>query len=202
MASRGQETVSQLLEQLREGRQEAFDDLFPLIYEVLLDLARRQRKTWPENHTLNTTALVHEAYLKLAGQGQPTWETESHFLAAAARAMRHILIDYARGRLAHRRGGGWRRVSLNDERLDALVESAGSSWEDRVLALHEALQRLAARSERQSRIVECRFFGGMTIQQTSAALGLSTATVTRGWYMARVWLFRELSRQFDPRVAE
>jgi RNA polymerase sigma factor (TIGR02999 family) len=193
MSSDRPQAVSRLLEQLRDGHHEAIDELFPLIYEELRELARRQRKEWLGNDTLNTTALVHEAYLKLGGQRRAKWETEAHFLAAAAKAMRHLLINYARDRRARKRGGGWQRVSLSDTKLGGLLESAGPSWEDRVLALHEALQRLAERSERQSRIVECRFFGSMSVQQTAAALGLSTATVTRGWALARAWLYRELS---------
>lgn len=202
MSSDRQATVSALVEQLRQGRHEAIDELFPLIYEELLELARRQRKEWLGNDTLNTTALVHEAYLKLVGQSHARWESESHFLAAAAKAIRHILINYARDRRARKRGGEWRRVSFSDRLFNDLMETDSLSWEDRVLALHEALQRLAARSERQGRIVECRFFGGMSVRQTAEALGLSTATVMRGWSMARVWLHRELSGEFGPEVPE
>lgn len=195
MAHDRQESVPGLLEELRDGRREAFDELFPLVYQELRELAHRRRQDWQGDHTLNTTALVHEAYLKLMGQRDATWETEAHFLAAAAKAIRHILINYARDSRAKKRGGGWQRVSLSERKLPGQGETDPLSWDDRVVALDEALQRLAERSERQSRIVECRFFGSMTVQQTAAALGLSTATVTRGWAMARAWLYRELSGQ-------
>ena len=176
MAPAGRESVVRLLEELRDGRREALDDLFPLVYDELRELAHRQRSRWTGHDTLNTTALVHEAYLKLVDQRRATWETEAHFLAAAATAIRHILINYARDRRAQKRGGGWQRVSLSEQALQDGFDPAGASWEDRVVALDHALDRLASQSERQCRIVECRFFGGMTVQQTAVALGLSTAS--------------------------
>ena len=187
------ETVARLLEDLRAGRRDALDELFPIIYRELRELAHRQRAAWRGQETLNTTALVHEAYVKLVGQRRGSWETQSHFLAAAAKAFRHILINYARDRRAQKRGGDWRRVSLSESRLPEQPTGPAMAWEDRVVALDEALLRLAERSERQSRIVECRFFGEMTVQQTAVALGLSTASVTRGWATARAWLHHELS---------
>jgi RNA polymerase sigma factor (TIGR02999 family) len=184
--------VTRLLGDLRAGRREALNELFPLVYQELRELAHRQRSAWQGNDTLNTTALVHEAYLKLVDQRRASWDTEAHFLAAAAKAIRHILINYARDRRAQKRGGGWQVVSLSEQRPGGGSESADPAWEDRIVALDEALQRLAGLSERQCRIVECRFFGGMTVEQTAQALGLSTATVTRGWGMARAWLRRDL----------
>jgi RNA polymerase sigma factor (TIGR02999 family) len=192
MASDRQRSVDRLLDELGEGRREALGELFPLVYQELHELAHRQRQAWHGQDTLNTTALVHEAYLKLVDQRRATWESEAHFLAVAARAIRHILINYARDRRAQKRGGAWQRVPLSEQQLDGGVETVGPGWEEHVVALDGALERLAGRSERQSRIVECRFFGGMTVQQTAAALGTSTATVTRGWAMARAWLHREL----------
>lgn len=189
-ASPRQESVARLLGDLRDGRREAFDELFPLIYGELRELAHRQRQAWRGNETLNTTALVHEAYLKLVDQRRASWDTEAHFLAATARAIRHILVNYARDRRAQKRGGGWQRVSLGDQEVIGGAEPLASLWEDRVVALDHALERLCVLSERQARIVECRFFGGMTIEQTANALGLSTATVTRGWALARAWLRR------------
>jgi RNA polymerase sigma factor (TIGR02999 family) len=190
-AAPGQESVARLLQDLRDGRRAAFDELFPLIYGELRELAHRQRRAWIGNETLNTTALVHEAYLKLVDQRRASWDTEAHFLAAAARAIRHILVNYARDRRAQKRGGGWQRVSLSDHEAIGGPEPT-TSWEDRVVALEHALQQLSDRSERQARIVECRFFGGMTIEQTAHALGLSTATVTRGWAVAQAWLRHSL----------
>jgi RNA polymerase sigma factor (TIGR02999 family) len=185
------ESVATLLDDLRHGRREAFEELFPLVYQELRELAHRHRRGWQGDETLNTTALVHEAYLKLVDQRRATWDSEAHFLAAAAKAIRHILINYARDRRAQKRGGGWQQVSLSDDRVER-VSQAASAWDDRIVALDESLQRLAGFSQRQGRIVECRFFGGMTIEQTATALGLSTATVTRGWIMAQAWLRHDL----------
>jgi RNA polymerase sigma factor (TIGR02999 family) len=194
-SSTRRDSVVKLLEDLRDGRHEALDELFPLVYQELRELAHRQRSAWTGDDTLNTTALVHEAYLKLVDQRAATWDTEAHFLAAAAKAIRHILINYARDRRAQKRGGGWQQVSLSEQSVDGASAPAASAWEDRVVALEEALQRLAGLSERQCRIVECRFFAGMTVEQTALALGLSTASVTRGWAMARAWLRRDLGDQ-------
>jgi RNA polymerase sigma factor (TIGR02999 family) len=201
MASDRQRSVDRLLDELGGGRREALEELFPLVYQELRELAHRQRQAWHGQDTLNTTALVHEAYLKLVDQRRATWESEAHFLAAASRAIRHILSNYARERRAQKRGGAWQRVSLSEEQLSAGVEAVGPGWEEHVVALDEALERLAGRSERESRIVECRFFGGMTVQQTAVALGLSTATVTRGWTMARAWLYRELRGSLGPEAS-
>ncbi len=139
---------------------------------------------------------MHEAYLKLVDQRRTAWDTEAHFLAAASKAIRHILINYARDRQAQKRGGGWQQVSLTEQSLAGPPGPVASGWEDRVVALEDSLHRLAGRSERQCRIVECRFFGGMTIEQTALALGLSSATVTRGWAMARAWLRSDLGDAF------
>jgi RNA polymerase sigma factor (TIGR02999 family) len=196
-ASARRDSVTKLLGDLRAGRREALDELFPLVYQELRELAHRQRSAWKGDDTLNTTGLVHEAYLKLVDQRRATWDTEAHFLAAAAKAIRHILINYARDRRAQKRGGGWQQVSLSEQRLNGESAPATSAWAEQVVALEEALQRLAGLSERQCRIVECRFFGGMTVEQTALALGLSTASVTRGWSMARAWLRRDLG---DARV--
>lgn len=185
------DSVGRLLEHLRGGHREALEELFPLVYEELRELAHSQRARWRDDETLNTTALVHEAYLKLVDQRRNDWDTESHFLAAASRAIRHILINYARDRRAQKRGGDWRQVSLGAaEDVDA--PSTAFAWEDGAIALEDALQRLSLISERQGRIVECRFFGGMTVDQTARALGLSTATVVRGWTMAQAWLRNDL----------
>ena len=194
-------SVAQLLAAVREGRRDALDQLFPLVYEELRELAHRQRRYWQGDDTLNTTALVHEAYLKLVGRGQAEWTTEAHFLAVAAKAIRQILINYARDRQAQKRGGGWRRIPLGEELIERGADGFGVEWHDQVLVMDEALDRLAVLSERQSRIIECRFFGGMTVEQTAEALGLSIASVTRGWGMARAWLCRELGPGMGPQGA-
>ena len=193
-------SVAQLLADARDGRREALDELFPLVYQELRELAHRQRQGWQGDDTLNTTALVHEAYLKLVDHRQAGYSTEAHFLAVAAKAIRQILINYARDRRAQKRGGEWRRVQLDEDQLDRGADGFGLEWHDQVLVMDEALGRLAALSERQSRIIECRFFGGMTVEQTAEAMGLSVASVTRGWGMARAWLCRELGP--DPGTLE
>lgn len=185
-------SVARLLAEARDGRRDALDELFPLVYQELRELAHRQRQSWHGDHTLNTTALVHEAYLKLVGHPHPGCLTEAHFLAVAARAIRQILINYARDRRAQKRGGTWRRVPLGEGQIERGADGFGVEWHDQVLEMDEALGRLAALSERQSRVIECRFFGGMTVEQTAEALGLSVASVTRSWGMARAWLCREL----------
>jgi RNA polymerase sigma factor (TIGR02999 family) len=190
-----QQTVTRLLSELRQGHREVYDQLFPLVYDELRGLAHRQRRKWTGNETLNTTALVHEAYLKLVNQPQADFESEAHFLAAAARAIRHILINYARDQQAQKRGGGLQRVTLTDLDPPSPTAPLEHRAPETIIVIDDALKRLAELSERQSRIVECRFFGGMTIKQTAVALGLSTATVTRGWAMAQAWLFRELRTQ-------
>jgi RNA polymerase sigma factor (TIGR02999 family) len=191
----GDETVSLLLERLREGDSEAFDRLFPLVYRELHRLAELQRRRWQGDDTLNTTALIHEAYLRLSGQSTPDWESEPHFLAVASRAMRQILLDYAKSKHRAKRGGGLRRVPLHEVEaaLSGEGDAAGAGV-DALVALDHALRRLDREDPRQSRIVECRFFGGMGINETAAALDISPATVKRGWAMAQAWLYRELAR--------
>lgn len=187
--------VARLLERLQEGDEEAFNELFPLVYRELHGLAKAQRGRWHGDYTLNTTGLLHEAYLKLADHEQPGWKDRSHFLAVASRAMRQILIDYAKRRRASKRGAGYRIVSF-DEMRDALRGPPGFT-DDRIealTALDQSLERLEANNRRHSRIVECRWFGGMTIKDTAEALGVSPATVKRGWTVALAWLYRDLKR--------
>ena len=185
--------VARLLERLQDGDRDAFDELFPLVYRELHDLAQGQRRRWQGDHTLNTTGLLHEAYLKLADQKEPGWTDRSHFLAVASRAMRHILIDYAKRRQTAKRGAGYEKIPFEDMR-DALREPVGFTPErmDALVALDGSLKRLEVENPRHSRIVECRFFGGMTIKDTAEALGISPATVKRGWSVALAWLHRDL----------
>ena len=189
-------TVTRLLVRIREGERDAFDDLLPLVYDEMRELARAQRRSWEGDETLDTTALVHEAYLRLVEQTSPGWKDRAHFLAVASRAMRHILIDYARRRQAAKRGGGRRRLSLEEieSSLDG-GEDPAEARDEALLALEESLTSLEEESERQSRIVECRFFGGMTIRETAEALEISTATVERGWAAAQAWLYRDLKQE-------
>jgi RNA polymerase sigma factor (TIGR02999 family) len=192
------QSISRVLEALRAGEQGAFDELFPLVYDELHGIAARERRRWEGDETLNTSALVNEAYLRLVDQSAPDWRSRAHFLAVAATAMRQILIDYAKRKRAAKRGGGQPHLALHD--LEAALhrdESASGSRDEVLLALDEALNRLQQRDLRQARIVECRFFGGMSIADTGEALGVSPATVKRGWAMAQAWLYRELKRRAE-----
>jgi len=190
--------VTTLLAELRAGDTSAVQRLFPLVYEELKRIAQIQRQGWLDAETLNTTALVHEAYVKLARGRESDWRDRAHFLAVAATAMRSILVDHARGRSRAKRGHG--RAPLELAAIDGLIgaEPTDSVRDiDVLVALDDALDRLATLSERQGRIVECRFFGGMSVDETAEALGISTASVKRGWAMARAWLYRELSASAD-----
>lgn len=191
----GPGTVTRLLGKVQAGRASAFDELVPLVYDQLHGLARAQRHRWRGDPTLNTTALVHEAYLKLVAPEAPDWESRAHFLSVAARAMRQVLLDYARGKRAAKRGGGRVRVTLDEERLEDLPLPSTEDRSAALVALEEALVKLEGRDRRQGRVVECRFFGGMTIRETSTALGVSTATVGRDWSHAKAWLYREIQRE-------
>ena len=193
-----QDEVTRLLDALQHGDRAALDRLVPLVYEELRALAHGQRQRWQGDHTLDTTALVHEAYLKLVDQSRASWESRAHFLATAAKAMRHILINYARDRRAQKRGGDQPKLSL--EEISEGMEGTAVLSDDRaelLIALDAALTKLEHVNERQSRIVECRFFGGLTIEETAAALGISTASVSRGWALAQVRLFQDVQRELE-----
>jgi RNA polymerase sigma factor (TIGR02999 family) len=185
-------TVTRLLDEVRRGDRAALDEVFDLLYDEIQGLAQRQRRRWGGNHTLDTTALVHEAYLKLVGQDPLDVESRAHFCALAARAIRHILCNYARLQRTQKRGGGLERVTLDDR--DPPAPSAGPVGEQAELlaALDHALERLEDLDSRQANVVECRFFGGMTVQETATALGVSPRTVKRDWAIAQAWLHREL----------
>lgn len=186
------ESITGLLLAVERGDRAALEALFPLVYEELRMLARRQRRAWHGNLTLNTTALVHEAYLKLVHQGRIGATSRAHFFAVAATAMRHILCNYARDRQRKKRGGDVQHVSL--EKMDQAAKQPQLSDEgaEALAALDAALVRLEQLDKRQSRIVECRFFAGMSVEETAAALGISPATVKRDWTLARAWLYREI----------
>ncbi|MCI0437202.1 MAG: ECF-type sigma factor [Gemmatimonadetes bacterium] len=174
--------VTELLLQYRNGQPDALDRVFPLIYDELHRIAHAQLEREPEGHTLNTTALVHEAYIRLVDITRVEWRDRVHFLSMAARAMRRILIDYARRHKRARRGGGVRPVTL-DEALVAADHQA-----DTLLALDLALEQLASLNQRLVRVVECRFFGGLTEDETAEALQVNARTVRRDWVKARGWL--------------
>jgi len=192
------QSVSRVLQELRGGNRGAFDELFPLVYDELHLIAERQRRRWEGDETLNTTALVNEAYLKLVDQSAPDWRSRAHFLAVASTAMRQILMDYAKRKRAAKRGGRRPHIALHE--IEAALHEAEdpSGVRDEVLvALDDALRRLDQRDQRQTRIVECRFFGGMSIEDTAGALGVSPATVKRGWAMAQAWLYRDLKESVE-----
>ena len=188
-------TVTRLLRDLRGGDREAFDALFPLVYKELRLQASKMRRRWQGDYTMDTSALVHEVYLKLVDQDQIQAENRTHFLALAARAMRHILCNYARDRGAVKRGG-----HVNKVPIDVEVRDPGDGLThvldrlERLEILDRALTRLEAVDERRARIVECRFFGGMSTGETAAALGISERTVRRDWTVAQAWLQREMKR--------
>ncbi|MCA9756922.1 MAG: sigma-70 family RNA polymerase sigma factor [Candidatus Eisenbacteria bacterium] len=188
--------VTQLLSELTEGRHEAMSDLLPLVYAELKRLARIRLRGEREEHTLSSTALVHEAYLKLVRLDRMEWQGRAHFFAVASGAMRRILVDHAERKRAAKRGGGRSRELLGGiEDGTAVPESGwilGDGQEEDVLALDRALGKLAAQNERHARIVEYRFFGGLSIEETACVLEISPATVKRDWTFARAWLDREL----------
>lgn len=184
------QTDQHLLDQLRDGDAAALELLLPLVYDELRAIARRELRRRSAGGTLDTTALVHEAYLKLANRRCVRPADRAHFLGIAARAMRQVLVDHARRHAAAKRGGGDVCVTFDDGAMAAPL--AADERADTLLALDEALTRLAALSERLGRVVECRFFGGLSEQETADALGVTARTVRRDWVKARAWLHREL----------
>ena len=188
--------VTVLLAQLVGGDERAAARLVPLVYSELRQMAARYMRRERVDHTLQTTALVHEAYLKLVEQTPASWQNRAHFYAVAAQVMRHILVDHARGHLREKRGGG-RPVLALDE---GLVFSPERSSE--LLEVDTALQRLSELDPRQGKIVELRFFGGLTVEETAAVLGISPKTVKRDWSVAKAWLHGELKQSHGNVVGE
>lgn len=184
--------VTRLLHAFRAGEPAAFDRLVPLVYDDLRRIARAHLRRGPSGRTLSATGVVHEAYLKLAGQAGAEWENRSHFLAVAARAMRQVILAYARRGSAAKRGAGDRPVTLDEAQI--AVERQAES----LLDLERALVRLGERDERLVRTVECRYFAGLSEDETAEALGTSLRTVQRDWARARAWLREELSRPDGP----
>lgn len=174
----------------RVASSDSLESLLPLVYDELRVLAHRQRRRTDEQATLDTTELVHEVYLKLVGASRLEASGRAHFFALAARAMRQVLTDQARARRSAKRGGGRAPIALSG--IAELVAAPGADHTDTLLALDAALARLSALNERQGRVVECRFYAGMSFPETAVALGVSEATVKRDWVAAQAWLFREL----------
>ena len=178
--------VTQLLNDWSGGDQSARDKLMPLVYDELHRLAHRYMKRESPGHTLQTSALVNEAFVKLVDQRNVRWQNRAHFFGIAAQMMRRILVDYARSRSTAKRGGGAAQISLDE----SLIVSNERTAE--IVNVHEALERLAEFDARKSQIVELRFFGGLSIEETAEVLGVSPGTVMRDWTMAKAWLHREL----------
>ena len=178
--------VTQLLKAWSGGDEAAFEQLMPLVYEELRRVAKRYMGRERAGHTLQTTALVHEAYLRIAGQRRAQWENRSQLFAIAAQQMRRILVDYARSHGASKRGGAAVKVSLDNAMLVSRERSAAA------LVVDESLTKLAVLDPEQARITELRFFGGLTVEETAEVIGISPATVKREWTMAKAWLTRDL----------
>jgi len=183
------QSISQLLQRWSDGDSGALDQLAPLVYGELRRMARRYMNQQPAGHTLQTTALIHEAYLRLVGREEMRWENRAHFFGVAAQAMRHILVDYARARHAAKREGDAPPISLEEAAFVTKERAA------ELVALDDALEELARLSPRQSRVVELRYFGGLSVGDTAEVLKVSPDTVTRDWKLAQAWLYRALSRE-------
>ena len=180
--------VTQLLGRWRNGDREALDSLIPLVYEELRRIAQYYLRNERPGHTLQSTALVHEAYVRMIQQDLPDWQNRAHFFAVAAQLMRQILVDHARAYRADKRGGGVCNDALDEAQEDALKVDVD------ILALDDALKTLSAMDPQQGEVVELRFFGGLSIEDTAEVLGISSSTVKRDWITARAWLHRELDR--------
>jgi RNA polymerase sigma-70 factor (ECF subfamily) len=185
-ASVSQQRVTELLAHWSDGDNAALAQLTPLVYEELRRLAHHHMDGQRPDHTLQTTALVNEAYLRLADQTHPRWQNRAHFFAVAARAMRQIVVDYARGQRSQKRGGGALKVNLDE----AAIVSPQESKE--IVDLHEALERLATLDSRKAQVVELKYFGGLNYEEMAEVLNVSQVTVRRDWEFARVWLYTEL----------
>ena len=181
-----QQRVTELLTRWSQGDDAALAELTPLVYEELRRLAHRQMGAERTDHTLQTTALVSEAYLRLADQTNPNWQSRAHFFAVAARAMRQILVSYARSQRSQKRGGGALKVELDE----AAIVSPAESQE--IVDLHEALERLATLDSRKAQVVELKYFGGLNYDEMAEVLKISRVTVRRDWEFARLWLYTEL----------
>lgn len=181
--------ITQMLREWSEGKPEALENLLPLVYEELHRQAARFLRKERPGHTLQTTALIHEAYLKLIDRRDVSWQSRTHFFAVAAQAMRRILVDHARAKHREKRGGDNIKLSLEEETLVATKEKGVD-----LVALDEALTKLAERDKEQAKVVELRYFSGLSLEETAEALHVSRATVARDWEAARAWLHRELTK--------
>lgn len=191
-------SISGLLQALERGDRTALDALFPLVYDELRSIAHRQRERWHGDLTLNTTALVHEAYLKLADQQRINVSDRAHFFAVAATVMRHVLCNYARDRRRQKRGGDLEQVSLEHADVIGRAIQLSDDQTELLVLLGDSLQRLEHMNKRRSQVIECRFFAGLSVEETASALHTSAATVKRDWMLARAWLYREMQLEVGP----
>ena len=181
--------ITRLLVEWGDGSVKALDELMPLVYDELYRMARNYMNNQPADHTLQATALINEAYVKLADNKEKVWQNRSHFFAIASSAMRHILVDHARAKNADKRGGNTQVASLDD------VAEISDERASEMIALDDALNKLSAEDERKGRVVELRYFGGLSIEETAEILKVSRETVVRDWRFSKTWLLRELSNQ-------
>ena len=188
MATLSADNLTELLIEWREGDKTALDKLTPLVYDELRRIAHRYARRERNGHTLQTTALVNEAYLRLAGTKNIEWQNRAHFFAVTAQVMRNVLIDHARRRLYAKRGGQAQQVPIDDVSLEMSEQRA-----DELIVLDEALSDLAKLDQRKARVVELRYFGGLSLEETAEVLGISLMTVRRDWRAAKAWLYKEVT---------
>jgi RNA polymerase sigma factor (TIGR02999 family) len=193
----GTGTVTRLLLDYENGDTAALDALFPIIYDELHELARRHRRRWTGDTTLDTTALVHEAYLKLAGGARMGAHNHLHFLRIASRVMRQLLANYSRDRRTQKRGGAAPHIAIDGVLDGGLAGETTADKSQVLIALDDSLRALESADKRLAAVVECRFFGGLTLEDTATVLDVSVATVKRDWLLARAWLFRDLSTRIE-----
>lgn len=194
MSNTDSHQITQLLIDWSNGNEFALEQLIPLVYDELRQMAKRYMRRQASGHTFQTTELIHEAYLKLAKAEEQNWQNRAHFFGIAAQAMRHILVDYARAKQSKKRGGLQQRVTLDET---AMVSSKHS---DEIVVLDDALQRLTILDKRKGRVVELKYFGGLTNEEVAEVLKISPETVKRDWRFARTWLLRELSENSETTV--
>ena len=186
MSNKSPQNITLLLNEISKGNNLAIEQILPLVYDELRKISSKYLSDEYRKHTFRTTELVHEAYIKLIGNQQISWESRAHFYGIAAKTMRQILVDYARKRKSQKRGSGKPKLSLDDAQLVA------SESDEQIIALDEALKKLENAEERSSKIVELRYFSGLTIEETAKLLNISAATVKRDWQFAKTWLYREI----------
>lgn len=191
-------TTTQLLHALKKGDKKAVNELMPLVYDEMRNIAHNKLRFERKGHTIDTTALVHEAYFKLINHDEVEWQSRAHFLAVAALAMKRILINYAKHRKTIKHGGEFKRIEL--EEIEAHPDKMSESMAEEILALDEALKRMATFNERGSRVVDYYFFGGLTWKEISEVMGISPVTARRSWIASRLWLRRELNTNDVPDI--